>query len=87
MLQAEGSTRQRLQSTEGSIWCYACSSNLIPDNVLDKADAGVVVRCPDCHLIFCYDCDSYIHESLHNCPGCEVTGTEDRYDESVPMTE
>ncbi|CAM9532216.1 unnamed protein product [Choristocarpus tenellus] len=27
-------------------------------------------RCPDCKSVFCLDCDMYIHDSLHNCPGC-----------------
>lgn len=29
------------------------------------------VCCPKCKQYFCLDCDIYIHESLHNCPGCE----------------
>ncbi|ODV93621.1 hypothetical protein PACTADRAFT_51397 [Pachysolen tannophilus NRRL Y-2460] len=28
-------------------------------------------RCPNCHNDFCIDCDVFIHEILHNCPGCE----------------
>lgn len=33
---------------------------------------AVVLRfaCPDCHSLFCVDCDVFLHESLHNCPGC-----------------
>jgi transcription initiation factor TFIIH subunit 2 len=27
-------------------------------------------QCPNCHGLFCVDCDVFIHESLHNCPGC-----------------
>ena len=27
-------------------------------------------QCPDCDNIFCSDCDEYLHETLHNCPGC-----------------
>jgi len=27
-------------------------------------------QCPDCLNIFCADCDAYLHETLHNCPGC-----------------
>jgi len=27
-------------------------------------------QCPDCDNIFCSDCDAYLHETLHNCPGC-----------------
>lgn len=29
------------------------------------------VACSNCKQHFCLDCDIYIHESLHNCPGCE----------------
>lgn len=32
---------------------------------------GISVTCPKCKQQFCLDCDIYIHESLHNCPGCE----------------
>ena len=32
----------------------------------------MVLRCPTCDQVFCYECDVYIHESLHNCPGCET---------------
>lgn len=27
-------------------------------------------QCPDCKNVFCADCDTYLHETLHNCPGC-----------------
>ena len=27
-------------------------------------------QCPDCRNVFCADCDAYLHETLHNCPGC-----------------
>ncbi len=39
-------------------------------------ELGVVVRCPECKQLFCYDCDLYIHETLHNCPGCETISAE-----------
>lgn len=29
-------------------------------------------RCTGCRQLFCFECDLYIHESLHVCPGCEV---------------
>ncbi|CAN4105352.1 unnamed protein product [Withania somnifera] len=32
---------------------------------------GPQVACPKCNQHFCLDCDIYIHESLHNSPGCE----------------
>lgn len=28
-------------------------------------------RCTNCEQDFCIDCDIFIHETLHNCPGCE----------------
>lgn len=27
-------------------------------------------QCPDCKNSFCVDCDTFLHETLHNCPGC-----------------
>ena len=27
-------------------------------------------ECPNCHEIYCIDCDIFLHEVLHNCPGC-----------------
>eukprot|EP00903_Cladosiphon_okamuranus_P015895 g14680.t1 len=27
-------------------------------------------QCPECKSAFCLDCDMYVHDSLHNCPGC-----------------
>jgi transcription initiation factor TFIIH subunit 2 len=26
--------------------------------------------CPECNNYFCVDCDAFLHESVHNCPGC-----------------
>lgn len=40
-------------------------------NVVHKLIRQVVrLRCPGCGRVFCLDCDMYVHESLHNCPGC-----------------
>ena len=35
---------------------------------------GVCVRCPDCRSLYCFECDVFIHDTLHNCPGCLVKG-------------
>ncbi|OLY80563.1 General transcription factor IIH subunit 2 [Smittium mucronatum] len=32
--------------------------------------ADEVFQCPDCLNMFCLDCDLYVHETVHNCPGC-----------------
>ncbi|XP_072387488.1 general transcription factor IIH subunit 2 isoform X1 [Diabrotica undecimpunctata] len=29
-----------------------------------------VYSCPNCKRIFCIDCDIFVHETLHTCPGC-----------------
>jgi transcription initiation factor TFIIH subunit 2 len=33
-------------------------------------DESIRSRCPNCSQQYCVDCDVFIHESLHNCPGC-----------------
>ncbi|RLN50217.1 hypothetical protein BBJ28_00021416 [Nothophytophthora sp. Chile5] len=44
--------------------CFAC---LLPLGM--EAD-GSAYKCPMCENSFCNECDMYIHDSLHNCPGC-----------------
>lgn len=43
------------------------------ERVMDAA-AGVqyMYRCEQCNSLCCAQCDEFIHESLHVCPGCEV---------------
>jgi transcription initiation factor TFIIH subunit 2 len=43
--------------------CRGCLASL------DRAGA-LVLRCPRCDHFFCVDCDLFIHDQLHNCPGC-----------------
>ena len=31
-------------------------------------------QCPDCGHLFCADCDAFLHEAVHNCPGCLCAG-------------
>lgn len=43
-------------------------------------EAGpLVLRCPKCWRCFCFDCDVYVHENLHNCPGCELSAGSAQY--------
>jgi hypothetical protein len=58
--------------------CYGCLTDLSGRSskafgglaqVLSTA-APLVLRCPQCRHLFCFECDAYVHESLHNCPGC-----------------
>ncbi|KAJ4960862.1 hypothetical protein NE237_020772 [Protea cynaroides] len=48
-------------------FCFGCWQSLLhPGN-----KSSFRAACPKCNQHFCIDCDIYIHESLHNCPGCE----------------
>ena len=51
-------------------FCYGCLTDLSTSEK-EEQEPGVVLQCSDCKHLFCFDCDVYIHESLHNCPGCE----------------
>eukprot|EP00094_Tigriopus_californicus_P008984 TCALIF_08659-PA protein Name:"Similar to GTF2H2 General transcription factor IIH subunit 2 (Bos taurus)" AED:0.09 eAED:0.17 QI:158/0.5/0.77/1/0.75/0.77/9/133/586 len=44
--------------------CFAC--NKLFQSPRDKT----VFKCPSCLRLFCSDCDIFIHETLHSCPGC-----------------
>jgi transcription initiation factor TFIIH subunit 2 len=49
--------------------CHGCL------RFLDVASERVVrLRCPRCSQAFCIDCDMYVHETLHECPGCSGVG-------------
>jgi transcription factor Ssl1 len=44
---------------------YSCSG------CLDAFSSNsMVMQCPGCQQLFCAECDLFIHNSLHNCPGC-----------------
>ena len=36
----------------------------------EEGESILRFQCPECHNVFCPDCDAYLHETLHNCPGC-----------------
>lgn len=62
-------TPVRLSSSQHKLpkSCFGCQQSLLnPGN-----RPSLSVECPRCKQFFCIDCDIYIHESLHNCPGCE----------------
>jgi transcription initiation factor TFIIH subunit 2 len=51
------------------LYCFGCLRGLGRGRGGMQAD--MVLCCPNCKQLFCLDCDTYVHESLHNCPGCE----------------
>jgi transcription initiation factor TFIIH subunit 2 len=46
--------------------CYGCQESL------SGTDSSLHMKCGKCQQIFCVDCDLFIHNSLHNCPGCDL---------------
>jgi transcription initiation factor TFIIH subunit 2 len=49
--------------------CYACLKPLgMPSGTTEEE--LLRFECPDCKNLFCVDCDAFLHETLHNCPGC-----------------
>lgn len=60
--------------------CYAClrpfsataAEVMSPSDTHQKGPDCEALRlqCPDCQNYFCIDCDAFLHETLHNCPGC-----------------
>jgi len=51
------------------IFCFGCKENL--SSILTNEDQ-TYYKCPRCSQYYCYDCDLFLHETLHNCPGCEM---------------
>ena len=46
--------------------CRGCGDCLL-------VEGRLVFRCPRCRHFFCVECDLFVHDSLHNCPGCPCT--------------
>jgi len=55
-----------IQLPPGKESCFACQ----------KIMGSGTFCCPKCKAIFCNDCDDFIHDSLHNCPGCEMSNRQ-----------
>lgn len=51
--------------------CYGCFMSLEQKSNNGDLVSGITVVCPQCRQLFCFQCDAFIHEGLHNCPGCE----------------
>eukprot|EP00798_Chlamydomonas_sp_ICE-L_P005506 gene5506-5533_t len=83
--QAEAAASGRPPETLHTLFCFKCLKDLTSAAEAASAPPGgrravvpMILRCGVCGHIFCFECDSYIHESLHNCPGCEcVNGGAD----------
>merc|ERR1712099_193166 len=48
---------------EDFVICFGCQTTLdVKKNLMET--------CQKCNNPFCIECNVFIHESLHNCPGC-----------------
>ncbi len=71
-----------VSSSECEQCCYTCLKAIggqrseeailrpVSKQTTDSSDETLRFQCPECRNIFCADCDTYLHGSLHNCPGC-----------------
>ncbi|KAI5953803.1 hypothetical protein CANMA_004641 [Candida margitis] len=66
-----------VSSTYDSEYCYGCQLKF-PSGAKPNEETGTIesitssrYRCTNCHNDFCINCDAFVHEVLHNCPGCE----------------
>ncbi|KAF9033258.1 Ssl1-domain-containing protein [Hymenopellis radicata] len=53
--------------------CHACARPFLATVQQSTADGMSPVgryRCPECHNDFCSDCDVFLHDVVHCCPGC-----------------
>jgi transcription initiation factor TFIIH subunit 2 len=79
VMNEEGQTICRLgEGLHKGLRCYGCLRDM-SDLVFEvngaqaRRTGSMVLCCSACKHVFCFDCDMYVHESLHNCPGCEVS--------------
>lgn len=57
--------------------CYSCQMKfpVIKSQKSNQMLTSSRYRCEECKNDYCIDCDVFIHESLHTCPGCESKAT------------
>jgi len=60
-------TKNLETKTANSASCYGCLFRFTSDSMR--------MKCPKCTNLFCVECDIFIHDSLHNCPGCSTNLT------------
>ena len=68
-----------IHSAQDDTCCFACARSLLQassnsnsnnNNSSSTNTEWIRFACPECDNVFCFDCDAFLHESLHNCPGC-----------------
>lgn len=69
----------RLQSKEDEAK-FEKAMKLVPTQVIRctgctkllEKESSLRLLCPSCVNVFCVECDTFVHDSLHHCPGCGV---------------
>ncbi|KAG2132013.1 Ssl1-like-domain-containing protein [Suillus bovinus] len=69
---------EAVTSTEGELEpkaaCHACARVFSTSVSTMTTSEGISpwgrYRCPDCHNDFCTECDVFVHDVIHCCPGC-----------------
>lgn len=51
-------------NTRDNSRCFGCNEMLTANSLR--------LQCLGCACIYCIECDVFIHDSLHNCPGCHI---------------
>lgn len=65
---AEQSASSQSSNQQLRINCFACDKTL-------ESEQNDAAQCTLCKQVFCLDCDIFVHETLHYCPGCAATRT------------
>ena len=69
-------SKLRLSTSTEATSCFACLRLIgIPSQSSkgdgeDEGEETLRFKCPECKNVFCVNCDSFLHDALHNCPGC-----------------
>ncbi|KAI3404423.2 hypothetical protein KGF56_002820 [Candida oxycetoniae] len=69
-----------VSSSYSSEYCYGCQLKFPSGIESDPAKETIATMtssrysCPKCNQDYCINCDAFVHEVLHNCPGCENKG-------------
>ncbi|PNH05866.1 General transcription factor IIH subunit 2, partial [Tetrabaena socialis] len=73
VLRAQPAMREEVTTSTG-VYCFGCLREVSRPGATGQLH--LTLRCGQCKQVFCFECDAYVHEQLHNCPGCElVAGT------------
>lgn len=68
-------SKLRLSPTDEPTSCFAClrligAPSKATADTEEEGEETLRFQCPDCRNVFCVTCDAFLHETLHNCPGC-----------------